>query len=61
MNQTHTTNTPSIQLGDTQLDNRVEAIRRLAIHEKSRRQYNAANAQFIMHLMEYKQLGRRDL
>ncbi len=35
------------------LDGKVEELRRLAIHEKSRKQYNASNAQFIIYLMEH--------
>ena len=33
------------------IDQRVEEIRRLSIHEKSRKQYNPANTQFIIYLM----------
>jgi len=33
------------------IDQRVEEIRRLSIHEKSRKQYNSANTQFIIYLM----------
>ena len=33
------------------IDQRVEEIRRLSIHEKSRKQYNSANIQFIIYLM----------
>jgi len=33
------------------IDQRVEEIRRLSIHEKSRKQYNSANTQFLIYLM----------
>ena len=33
------------------IDQRVEEIRGLSIHEKSRKQYNSANTQFLIYLM----------